>query len=190
MGKSLFGLLLLLSAFALVSCGPEKSAHDRELDQFDKTVKQEKAENDKLSGWYLGTIDYMRGGDGMGGGNSGGRSSGKMCMYLYSISVLKEIPNRGIMVEVATLGAYLYLASPAKTAGGTTTYAFNSSSFNTNENVVRLSGNIGSSVITSALYMEINVAGPVWVGTFFAPRFISRFTVTKTNEETCIKEIP
>ena len=97
MGKSLFGLLLFLCAIALVSCGPEKSAHEREKDQFDKTVKQEKANNDKLSGWYLGTISYMRGGDGFGGGNSGGTSSGKICMYVYSISMLKEIPNRGIL---------------------------------------------------------------------------------------------
>ena len=169
MGKSLVGFIPFLFSFVLVSCGPEKTAREREMDQLNRTVQKNKAENDKVAGWYLGQINYIRGAPGTTVKNQ------VACTYIYSTSTFVDIPTRGEKIEIAILGAYLFIK------GTTITYVFGNSILDTDANIIRFTGDKG--------LLELGVSGNSISGNFYAPHLVNEVVGQKTTREVCTKEI-
>ena len=176
MGKSLVvSAAALLSILFLTSCGPEKTARERELDQLDKTVRKNKADNDQVAGWYGGTITYMN--------NVKENGAQKdMCLYIFSTTAFEDVIARGETVEVAVLGAYIFLPQ------NPVAYTFSKSKYNVEAQTLRFVGEIGSTVVGQTL-LDLNKTDKRLVGSFYAPNLFSKIDVSLTDQTPCLKKV-
>lgn len=164
MGKSLFGLLLFLCAIALVSCGPEKSARERELDQLQKTVSQNKTMNDEIAGWYRGELTLTDG------------TKRKACMYVYSTNFSQDLPSRGSTINIPTLIGYIFIA------GNPQSYSFERSDYNSDTRLLHLRGDNNT-------FFELSVFSNKLVGQFYTTNLFSDVDVTRENRKACLAGI-
>lgn len=162
MGRSLVQMLGLLSVLVLVSCGPEKTARERELDQLAKNTAQDKANNNEVAGWYGGTLTFTKLG-----------TSEPICLYIYSTSVFQDIPSRGQTIEIPVLGTYVYTKNP------NVSYLLGNSNYDVKNKVVRFSG--------GNFLLELYIRGNQMTGGLFAPLVVNDVNVTKMDRDYCLK---
>lgn len=172
MGKSLVvGAVALLGVLFLTSCGPEKTAREREMDQLEENVKKNKANNDEVAGWYGGTIVYM-----------GKVEEKKVCIYVFSTTAFQDVIARGETVEVAILGAYIFIP------GNPVAYNFSKSKYNVDAGTLRFVGETGSTIRGQTL-LDLNKSGNRFVGNFYAPNLFSKIDVSMMSQQECLKGI-
>lgn len=166
MGKSLIvGAVALLSVFFLTSCGPEKSARDREMEQLDRTVQKNKSNNDQIAGWYLGKFDFIRAAPGTS------VKTQDVCVYVYSSVAFVDMPARGEKLQIPVMGAYIFLK------GGLSTYYFSSSIYDVDEGIARFTG--------TSLFMEVRVNGSIISGDVYSVNLVSAINARRVTKEVC-----
>lgn len=170
-------IVLSAGVFSLISCGPEKTARQKEIDQLDRTIAQTKAENEKVAGWYLGKIKYFSGVVVPGGGIA----EGDICVHYYATSVFQDIAARGESIEVPTLGAYVFLKRINSL--NQTTYAFSRSDYKESINAIRSYGNLDG---VRTLLLDVNTNGNKLVGKLYAPNIFSEIDVTRVTDKVCV----